>query len=238
MFFNIVNSRAVTLGIALVVWVLGAAALRAWPTVSTEQPRALAGSGGVLAMLGGMRAAVANGCWLRVNEAWERRDAAGTEAWVALTVAADERPAYFWLNGARILAYDLPEWERDPNAPAAVQRRRVDTQARRAVAFLEQGLRRHGPDAALYVELANLHWRRLGDLERAAEYYRRAAKQPTAPAYAVRIYGELLRTLGRPREALTWLREVLPTLDATDPLARRDVVLARIAALEAELGER
>lgn len=244
MFFNVVNSRAATLTIALAAWVFGAAALRQWPVglpssgQTTEQQRALVGSGGTLAMIGGMRGAVANACWLRVNDAWERRDAAATEAWIALTVAADERPVYFWLNGARMLAYDVPEWGRDPHAPSVVQRCRVETQARRAVAFLEKGLRWHGRDAALYVELANIHWRRGGDLERAAEYYRLAAGQPGAPAYAARIYGELLRTLGRPREALAWLRELLPTLDAADPLARREVVLARIAELEAEVGAR
>ena len=39
-------------------------------------------------------------------------------------------------------------------------------------------------------------------------------------------------------KALAWLRKNLPGLPADDPAARRDVVLARIAALDRELGER
>lgn len=192
----------------------------------------LAGHGGVLAVLGGMRSVVAGGLWLKANLAWERRDAAATAALIELTVAADERPAYFWLNGARILACDLPEWRLDAASPAAVRRRVTAESARQALRFLEQGRRWHGADAALFIEMGNIHLRRLGDLEGAARCYRRAAEQPGAPYYAARIHGELLRELGRPAEALAWLRQILPALPAHDPAARREVVVARIAELE------
>ena len=62
-----------------------------------------------------------------------------------------------------------------------------------------------------------------------------AAEQPGAPYYAARIYGELLRELGRPAEALAWLRQILPALPADDPAARRDVVVQRIKLLEVEV---
>lgn len=246
MFSNTVNSKPVALLLALFLWVLGAAGLQAgkWPVevpvkaLAAERLERLAGHGGGWAMVGGMRAVMAGACWLRANLAWERRDAAETTHWIELAVATDERPLTFWLNGARMLAYDLPEWRRDPAAPVAVQARMVEEHAQQALTFLETGLRWRGPDAALYVEMANLHWRRRGDLERAADYYRRAAEQPDAPAYAARIHGELLRALGRPREALAWLRALLPTLEEADPLARREVVVARIKELEAEVRER
>jgi hypothetical protein len=48
----------------------------------------------------------------------------------------------------------------------------------------------------------------------------------------------LLCELGRPQEALAWLREVLPRLEADDPLARREVVLERIEMLEREVAAR
>ncbi|MSU46895.1 MAG: hypothetical protein EXS42_07205 [Lacunisphaera sp.] len=154
-----------------------------------------------------------------------------------LTVAADERPLYFWLNGARILAYDLPEWS--PAAgPLPIRQRASEDQARRALDFLDKGIRWHGPAAELYVEMANIHLRRLDDPASAARCYRLAAEQPGAPYYAARIHAELLRELGRPQEALHWLRQVLPTLPAADPAARREVVLERIKALEQELAGR
>jgi hypothetical protein len=104
-----------------------------------------------------------------------------------------------------------------------------------ALRFLEKGVRWHGADAALYVEMANIHLRRPGGIARAAHFYRLAAEQPAAPYYAARIHAELLRELGRRREALDWLRQVYPALPADDPAACREVVLARIQALEQEL---
>ena len=202
-----------------------------------EQLTALAGQGGLPAVLGGLRSAVAGGFWLRANLAWERRDAGATAALLELTVAADERPAYFWLNGARMLAYDVPEWLPD-TAPTVVRQQVSELQAQRALDFLARGLRWHGPDADLYVEQANIHLRRRGDLENAARCYRLAAEQPGAPFYAGRLHAGLLVELGRLREALAWLRQILPTLPADDPAARREVVQARIRALERELAGR
>lgn len=202
-----------------------------------EQLAVMAGQGGLPAVLGGLRPAVAGGLWLQANLAWERRDAEATAALLGLTVAADERPAYFWLNGARMLAYDVPEWL-PAAAPAVVRRQVRETQAQRALAFLAKGLRWHGPDADLYVEQANIHLRRRGDLESAAHCYRLAAGQPGAPYYAARLHANLLVELGRPREALAWLRQVLPTLPGDDPAARREVVQARIREIEEELAGR
>lgn len=202
-----------------------------------EQLVTLAGQGGVAAMLGGLRSVAAGGFWLRANLAWERRDATETAALIELTVAADERPDYFWLNGARMLAYDVPEWL-PVTAPTAVRQQVRESQAQQALRFLEQGLRWHGAAAELYVEMANIHLRRRGDLAAAARYYRLAAEQPGAPYYAARIHAELLRELGRPQAALDWLRQVVSTLPADDPSACREVVRARIQALEQELASR
>ncbi len=196
---------------------------------------ALAGNGAALAVLGGMRGAVAGGFWLRTNLAWERRAVADTTALLHLTVAADERPLYFWLNGARMMAYDMPQWRSD-DVPAAVRSRNRVEQARAAINFLEKGLQVHGPEADLYIEMANIRLRLLGDKDGAARLFRQAAEQPGAPYFAARIHAELLRELGRPAEALAWLKQILPGLPADDPAARRAVVLERIKALEVELG--
>lgn len=208
------------------------------PVRSVPQLAALAGSGGTLAVLGGLRAAVAGGFWLRANLAWERRDAAATTAMLHLTVAADERPLHFWLNGARMLAYDLAEWRIEANAPAAVRRRAVVEQAGAALDFLQRGMEWRGPSPEILIEMANIRLRVLGDRTGAARLFRQAAELPGAPYYAARVHAELLRELGRPAEALAWLKKILPGLPADDPAARREVVLQRIKDLESAGGAR
>ena len=239
-----VNSNPARVALAGAVLLAAGFLLRALETPAlvpaawrAEQLVTLAGQGGMTAVFGGLRSVAAGGFWLRANLAWERRDAAETVALLELTVAADERPAYFWLNGARMLAYDVPEWL--PARATTVVRQRInEEQAQQALRFLEKGLRWHGAAAEFYVEMANIHLRRRGDLEAAARYYRLAAEQPGAPYYAARIHAELLRELGRPQAALDWLRQALATLPADDPAARREVVQAQIQALEQELAGR
>jgi hypothetical protein len=58
---------------------------------------------------------------------------------------------------------------------------------------------------------------------------------PGEPYYAARIYGELLRRLGREREAYLWLCRLHPNLPTEDPEAMAEVVLKRIRGLEEAL---
>ncbi|WP_438482835.1 hypothetical protein [Oleiharenicola lentus] len=206
--------------------------------VHAEQLKRISGRTSAFAVIGGLRSAVASMAWLRTNLAWEKRDVAETTGFIEVTVAADERPLYFWLNGARMITNDIPEWRVHELMPLEVRRRINEEQARRALAFLEDGLRWHGAEADIYVEMANIHWRRLGDLARAASYYRLAAEQPGAPYYAGRIYAELLVASGSPGEALAWLEDFRGKLPSDDPGARVEVVEARIAALKAQLNLR
>jgi tetratricopeptide (TPR) repeat protein len=145
------------------------------------------------AVVGGYRTLAADCFWLQTNLAWENGDAAKVRGLIDFTVTADPQAPYFWLNGARILAYDLPAWQRalDPQAPGAVQQRCRATAANEALVLLERGLKWHGRSAALHLEMANICLYALGDRQRAAEYYRRASEQADAPDYAVRICARL-----------------------------------------------
>lgn len=140
-------------------------------------------------LAGGYGLLAADWFWLETNLAWERRDVAETRRLLNRTVLVDPLSAYFWLNGARMLAYDLPAWRRDsePGAPAALQQRWRLAGADEAIGFLERGLEWHDRSAVLYLELAHLCLYAQGDRRRAAEYYRQAAACPDAPAYAARF---------------------------------------------------
>lgn len=235
-------------GLALAGTVLGRIADPAWnafrarqPALRLESAGRAAGHGVTLALLGGFRALVADGIWIRMYALWERRDIAGTDTLVRLASAVDPRPVYFWLNGARIIAYDLPVWRIEASGgfeavPESAQTRINHEQARQALAHLDAAGAHHPASAEVWVERANIQLNRLGDVTAAAESYRRAWAQPRAPYYAARLHAELLRRSGRQAEALAFLVELHPTLPANVEGAGADVVLGRIRELERELG--
>ena len=150
-----------------------------------------------------------------------------------------------------MLAYDLPVWRvdqaRSPRGQGdlgsverkvhnSVAERIHRDQAGRALAFYETGRFYHQDDPWLLVDMANIHQRKLKDLDEAARHYRMAAEVANAPYFAGRVYGELLRRNGRNREAYDWLTDLYPTLPDDDPSAMKVVVLNRIRELEGTLG--
>lgn len=211
------------------------------PAERSEVARTAVGGSVVFGWLGGFRALAADFVWLRAYTAWERSDAPATDSWLRLATTLDPRPLGFWLNGARIMAYDMPAWriatlggERG-SVPTGVRRHIGEEQARRALAFLDRARDHHPASAALWIERAIIELNRLHDPAAAAESYRRAAAQPDAPYYAARLHAELLGRLGRKAEALAWLKQVHPKLPPGDRAAQAGRVLARIRALEREL---
>ncbi len=238
----------IVVGLALTGWGLRGVESSLWMVVRAGQPGlrldssvVSAGQGVLLGVLGGVRSAVADGSWIRMSLAWEERDLAATESWLHLVAAVDPEPLYFWLNGARIMAYDLPEWRIDAaggrgRVPMGVQQRIIREQAQRALAHLDEARKFHPASAALWIERANIELNQLGDLSAAAASYRRAWEQPNAPFFAARLHAELLRRLGKKQEALAWLVTLHPQLPAIDEAAGADLVLTRIRALERELG--
>jgi hypothetical protein len=137
-----------------------------------------------------------------------------------------------------MLAYDVPAWTGGGDAPAAVRDQAAAAGAEAACVFLEKGRSVHPSSPEFLIEMATIQLRAGGNPEKAAELFRCAAELPGAPYHAARIHGELLRELGRPREALAWLQQILPHLPAEEPAACRSVVEQRIKALEAELAEK
>lgn len=199
------------------------------------------GQGVVAGLLGGFRALAADFLWLKANSSWEEMDLPATQTTIRAVTAIDPRPLYFWVNGARMIAYDMPAWRIEragglDAVPASVQARIDEEQARVALAMLADAQQVHPGNPTLVIEVANIHLRRLGDMATAARLYREAAELPGAPFYAARIHAELLRNLGRRQEALDWLRNVHPALPRDVPEAMEPIVLARIRELEDELG--
>lgn len=230
----------------------------AWQAVKAKQPalrleslQGALGQGVTVGLLGGFRAIVADFFWIKTNSVWEDRDLPATQTFIKLVTAIDPRPLYFWLNGARTLAYDIPHWRIAEaggyNAvPEAEQRRFDREQAELALDMLHKAFGYHPDSPLLYAEIANVYLNRLKDREKAAEYYLKASKQPDAPFYVSRLYAEQLRRLGRKQEAYDWLKQLYVRLPKKpDPAkgitewtvqgAMVPFVLDRIRELEAEL---
>jgi hypothetical protein len=188
---------------------------------------------------GGMRALMADGLWLKVYSAWAVHDRVRTEALIRWVTVLDDRPTHFWVNGARIIAYDIPQWRlasaSGGRAPPGVRKQVVEEQACAALEYLASARSCHPASAAIWMEMGNINLYRRDDLAAAAECYRRAAETPDAPYCAARIHAELLRRLGRDREAYVWLCRIHPTLPREDESAMSGLVLARIRSLEAKL---
>ena len=145
-------------------------------------------------MPGAMRALMADGLWLKAYAAWAARDRLRTEALIQWVTAVDDRPLHFWVNGARIIACDVPEWRLQAmdtwRVPSEVRRRVMEEQACAALEYLDAARNCHPESAAIWVEMGNIHLYKRGDLVRAAECYRRAAESPGAPYYAARVYAD------------------------------------------------
>ena len=251
--FNPAALRPLRTGLVVVLGLLFAGvALRpleapAWEKVRANQPalrleslKDALGQGVTVGLLGGFRAIVADLFWIRTNAVWEDNDLPATQTSIKLVTAIDPRPLYFWLNGSRMIAYDMPNWRIDKAGgydvvPESVKRRFDEEQSAVGLALLKTALEFHPEHPLLTIEIANVHLNRLKDVETSSRYYLLASKHPDAPFYAARIYAELLRRLNRKPEAYEFLKKLYPTLPKNDVMAMDNVVMERIRELEAEL---
>lgn len=221
-----------------------------WQRIIEEKPglqtRSLgdALSAGVLpGISGGLEHVAANVLWLRMYQHWAAREALETRALIATATTLDPRNFYFWRQGARILAYDLPVWEIrrvEASGTGLLSDRQIaairEDGAAQAIRLLLRAEQIHPREPAVWIEIGQIHLHVRGDRLRAAEAFKRAAGMPGAPYFPGRLHAELLRSLGRAEEAYAFYRDWHPLLPEEDPGAAAAVVLGRIRDLEEELG--
>jgi tetratricopeptide (TPR) repeat protein len=215
----------------------------AWQVVKEGQPEmnleAIEGSLGqglVIGVLGGFRAILADFLWIRTNTVWERKDRPKLDAMIRLVTTLDPRPDFFWLNGSRMIAYDVPNWRiRAEGGYDAVPKSRQDAidreQAEQAFELIESALEFHPDKARLYLEKGQIYLNRLKDDAKAAEWFLKGSEKPDAPYFASRIYAELLRRQGKYEEAYSYLKDLYRDLP-DDPFAQKNVILERIREVE------
>ena len=218
----------------------------AWRVVKAGQPEmnleaieGALGQGLIVGVLGGFRAVMADFLWIRTNTIWERRDRVKLDAMVRLVTTLDPRPEFFWINGARMIAYDVPNWRIKEeggytDVPESRQQELDREQAEQAFVMLERAREFHPEKAKLYLEVAQIYLNRLKDIPNAAKWFLLASQQADAPYFAARIYGELLRRQGLNSEAYAFLKQLHRDLP-DDPYAQKSIIFDRIRELEGEL---
>lgn len=197
------------------------------------------GQGLVVGMLGGFRTIMADFLWIRLNADWEKRDLAKVTALSQLVTTLDPRPDFFWINAARMTAYDMPNWRiREEGGydvvPEGRQKELDRQQAEQAFEILRRALSFHPDSPKLHLEMGQIYLNRLKDYENAAVWFLSASELPRAPYYAARIYAELLRRQGKDAEAYAYLKELFLSLP-DDPYAQHGTIYERIQELEEEL---
>lgn len=200
------------------------------------------GQGITLAALGGYSDVAANLVWIRMNRYWERRQREEVIARLRIATALSPDSAFFWVNGARLIANDMPVWEIGDDRMGELQTtpegRAIQARyARLALEFLDDAPPGVARSLDLLVERAVIHWRKLHDLPAAIEILGELVARPDTPHYLRRIYAELLVRDGRAAEALAFLERHYATLRDDDPEALKHVVAERIRALRRALGE-
>ena len=209
------------------------------PEMNLEALEGALGQGLVIGVLGGFRAILADFLWIRTNVIWERKDRAKLDSMVRLVTTLDPRPDFFWINGSRMIAYDVPNWRiREEGGYSNVPEERQQAinleQSAQAFDLVDQALDFHPENAKLYLEKAQIYLNRLKDDANAAEWFLRASQQDDAPYYAGRIHAELLRKQGLNAEAYDFLKNLHAELPDT-PYAQKGIVLERILDLEKTL---
>lgn len=198
------------------------------------------GQGITLAVLGGYRNVAANLVWISMYGEWQYRREAVVLEKMELAVSLNSDSTYFWIDGSRIIANDMPVWQVGDdqmeslfNDPEGIEVRKQ--YGEQALAFLNSAPEPVGSRIPILLEKGTICWQRLSDLDRALGYFHAAVLNPEAPYFVSRVYAELLVKNGEKRRALEYLQSHYETLPDEEREAMKPFVARRIQELSREL---
>jgi len=186
------------------------------------------------AELGGVRKAVAGFLWVEAYEAWRERDERSLKLKLNRVVRMNPQQLEFWLNGARMLAFDVAVW-RSEVAPEK-QRQIRQEQLRAGLAWLRLAEPYHGEKSALWIERAALHWMVNQDAAAVEQALSQAQIREDAPGFVGRLRAEMLLRMGRLHEALALLEEEELTAADSESPENKLLRTQRMIELEQLLG--
>jgi len=146
------------------------------------------------ALPSGLRRVAAGWFWVGARRAWEREDARELRRALAWTLALRPEQLGYWIEGARMLAFDVPQW----SGGDARQRRRALEEALR---FLADAENVHPMAGVIPLEIGWLRGWELGDLEGAERALARAARLGPSARQAEGLRARVLERLDRSKGA-------------------------------------
>ncbi|WP_269524931.1 tetratricopeptide repeat protein [Coraliomargarita parva] len=219
----------------------------AWDYVKSSQPAMqldavedAMGEGLIVGVFGGFRTVIADFLWIQLNLVWEKNDRVKLDAMARLVTSLDPRPDFFWINGSRMIAYDVPHWRISEEGgydevSDARQYAINEEQAEQAFRYLRQAMEYHPGNYKFPLEMGQIYLNRLKDEAKAGEWFLKTSQMEGAPFFVERIYAELLRRQGKNDEAYAYLKDLFRRLPDDNPYAQKGIVLERIRELEEDL---
>ncbi len=201
------------------------------------------GQGLIFGLLGEFRNITADFLWIQMYTYWENKKKDQTSSWVRLVTIISPRTRHFWLEGARIVGYDIPYWKINSlggsfKVPERVQDTYLKKQALIAIKLLHQALEHHPNDYSITMQIAQFYYDKLKDKEKAAEYFLLASKSHHSTGLASRIYAKLLVEFHREQEAHDFLNIYLESLLKDDPYNDKYIIIKKIRDLKIEIDKK
>lgn len=204
--------------------------------VSEKTVRALSGTSGLFALLGGYRSVVADFVWIKAYVEWERRLYSECVSSIELASCIDPSMTIFWTQGASIIAFDTPHWimgelGRKPSKSEEESIRRK--QANAAIKYLDEGIKIYPDNPDLWLSKGQIYIIALSDYKNAQHCYAKIAEiyGKECPVYILRIYAAILGKNGYFKQARAVLQEIFDGLEPDSPI--KDEISKNIKACDA-----
>jgi hypothetical protein len=194
--------------------------------------------GTFLALLGGLRAVVANYFWIEMTDAWQEREWFRVRSLINLSTTLQPRSTLFWNIGAWQLAWNASVDKLNNLAEASAARRALDARfwINQGKELLERGVENNPDKYDLWHALGFLEEQKLHDYLAAARNYQEALRRPHAPRYLERFIGYDLERGGDLQGAYDyWKKLWASTTDRSDRTRAWDKVETKIRELEDQL---
>ena len=183
-------------------------------------------------LMGSMTPILANIFFLRAYNFWEQKNIPKTKQYLYLSTVMNPHISVFWIEGARIIAYDIPSWTQTQQPDKGIDQIRIQ-EAKNALNYLDRGNYFHSKNYLFPLEKAQIYLHRLKNLQGALYFYKKAIQQ-NAPWYVGRIYAELLEQNSQIEEAHEFLKKWYQTLpdDSMNLRSMKGLIFKRIKELE------